>query len=126
MKMAYVQADAIASCRQSGEPSEWQGREDSCRGSQKVDVSDADEIGSQGQRTADDSQGREIARRQAGLCDGTKHRRFGCWWKSEPDVGRVADGVAARVDRLRCIGNGQVPAVVRLAWEILTKEGREE
>ncbi len=38
------------------------------------------------------------------------------WWATEPDVGRVANGVAARVDRLRCIGNGQVPAVVPLAW----------
>ena len=41
------------------------------------------------------------------------------WWKFEPDVGRVAHGVAARVDRLRCIGNGQVPAVAALAWETL-------
>jgi len=40
----------------------------------------------------------------------------GCWWEHEPGVGRVADGVAARVDRLACLGNGQVPAVVRLAW----------
>ena len=41
------------------------------------------------------------------------------WWATEPDVGRVAHGVAARVDRLRCIGNGQVPAVAQLAWETL-------
>ena len=41
------------------------------------------------------------------------------WWATEPDVGRVAHGVAARVDRLRCIGNGQVPAVAALAWETL-------
>jgi hypothetical protein len=41
------------------------------------------------------------------------------WWATEPDVGRVANGVANRVDRLRCVGNGQVPAVVRIAWEIL-------
>jgi hypothetical protein len=27
--------------------------------------------------------------------------------------------VAARMDRLKCIGNGQVPAVAKLAWEIL-------
>ncbi len=40
---------------------------------------------------------------------------------SEPKLGRVADGVAHRVDRLRCIGNGQVPAVVRLAWETLNQ-----
>jgi len=42
------------------------------------------------------------------------------WWESEPDVGRVAHGVAARVDRLRCLGNGQVPAVVRLAHRIIS------
>ena len=41
------------------------------------------------------------------------------WWATEPDVGRVAHGVAARVDRLRCIGNGQVPAVAQLAWKTL-------
>lgn len=35
----------------------------------------------------------------------------------EPGLGRVANGVANRVDRLRAIGNGQVPSVVRLAWE---------
>ena len=38
------------------------------------------------------------------------------WWATEPNVGRVAHGVACRVDRLRCIGNGQVPAVAQLAW----------
>ena len=43
----------------------------------------------------------------------------GGWWGAEPDVGRVAHGVAARVDRLRCIGNGQVPRVVQRAWEEL-------
>ena len=51
----------------------------------------------------------------------TKHKAIECggWWESEPDVGRVAHGVAARVDRLRCIGNGQVPAVAALAWHTL-------
>jgi DNA (cytosine-5)-methyltransferase 1 len=42
------------------------------------------------------------------------------WWATEPDVGRVAHGVAARVDRLRCIGNGQVPGVAAMAWRILS------
>ena len=40
-------------------------------------------------------------------------------WPVEPDVGRVANGVAFRVDRLKAIGNGQVPAVVRAAWKTL-------
>jgi DNA (cytosine-5)-methyltransferase 1 len=44
----------------------------------------------------------------------------GGWWESEPDVGRVADGVAFRVDRLRALGNGQVPGVAALAWRMLS------
>jgi DNA (cytosine-5)-methyltransferase 1 len=42
------------------------------------------------------------------------------WWAVEPNVGRVADGVAARVDRLKAIGNGQVSEVARRAWESLS------
>jgi DNA (cytosine-5)-methyltransferase 1 len=41
-------------------------------------------------------------------------------WPPEPELGRVtSDGVAHRVDRLKAIGNGQVPLVVAQAWEIL-------
>ena len=43
-------------------------------------------------------------------------------WPAEPDVGRVAHGVAARVDRLKAIGNGQVPRVAATAWRILNDE----
>jgi DNA (cytosine-5)-methyltransferase 1 len=42
------------------------------------------------------------------------------WWDAEPDVGRVAHGVACRVDRLKAIGNGQVSAVAATAWSILS------
>jgi DNA (cytosine-5)-methyltransferase 1 len=33
-------------------------------------------------------------------------------WVSEPNVGRVAHGVPARVDRLKCLGNAVVPQQV--------------
>jgi DNA (cytosine-5)-methyltransferase 1 len=33
------------------------------------------------------------------------------WWAVEPDVGRVAHGVPARVDRLRGLGNAVVPQI---------------
>lgn len=38
------------------------------------------------------------------------------WWKTEPGLGRVADGVANRVDRIKAIGNGQVPIVAARAF----------
>ena len=41
------------------------------------------------------------------------------WWAIEPNVGRVSYGVAARVDRLKAIGNGQVPLCAATAWELL-------
>jgi len=41
-------------------------------------------------------------------------------WNIEPKLGRVAHGVADRVDRLKALGNGQVPAVACLAWQMLT------
>lgn len=40
-------------------------------------------------------------------------------WPTEPDVGRVADGVAYRVDRLKALGNGQVPRVAAAAFQQL-------
>jgi DNA (cytosine-5)-methyltransferase 1 len=46
-------------------------------------------------------------------------RPYNSWWDVEPDMGRVANGVAARVDRLKAIGNGQVPAVAATAWRLL-------
>lgn len=43
----------------------------------------------------------------------------GEWWSAEPDVGRVVHGVAARVDRIKALGNGQVPAVAATAFRVL-------
>ena len=41
-------------------------------------------------------------------------------WDAEPNVGRVANGVAYRVDRLKALGNGQVPIVAAAAFRILS------
>ena len=43
------------------------------------------------------------------------------WWETEPNVGRVVDGLASHVDRLKAIGNGQVPLCAAEAWRLLTK-----
>ena len=41
------------------------------------------------------------------------------WWGVEPGLGRVADGVANRVDRLKATGNGQVSIVAVNAYQTL-------
>lgn len=33
------------------------------------------------------------------------------WWAAEPDVGRVADGIPSRLDRLKSLGNAVVPQI---------------
>jgi DNA (cytosine-5)-methyltransferase 1 len=48
-----------------------------------------------------------------------EQRRTQYDWPSEPNMGRVANGVAARVDRLKAIGNGQVSRVASIAWKLL-------
>lgn len=40
-------------------------------------------------------------------------------WQDQPGPTPVADELAFWVDELACTGNGQVPAVVRLAWHTL-------
>ena len=42
--------------------------------------------------------------------------------KKQGTIPRVATGIPNRVDRLKALGNGQVPLCVKVAWEILIKE----
>ena len=42
-------------------------------------------------------------------------------WLVEPNVGRVANGVANRMDRIKALGNGQVPLCAATAWRILSE-----
>ena len=86
--------------------SSWQGTAEPANDGEKKLMADSDRVRC--------DQGRESlakARRNGVVGD--------AWWEVEPDVGRVADGVAFRVDRLRALGNGQVPIVAALAWEVL-------
>lgn len=43
--------------------------------------------------------------------------KFGDWWEFEPELGRMANGIPNRVDRLKSLGNAIVPQV---AYEIFT------
>ena len=43
-------------------------------------------------------------------------------WSAEPDVGRVAHGIPARVDRLKCLGNAVVPQQAYQIFRALKEE----
>jgi DNA (cytosine-5)-methyltransferase 1 len=54
-------------------------------------------------------------------CTGYDKKKIGSSWRnsqwdSEPDVGRVANGVPSRVDRLKCLGNSIVPQIAELIF----------
>jgi DNA (cytosine-5)-methyltransferase 1 len=70
-------------------------------------MADADRAGSQGQRP------------EHGLRLGCAAAQTGGggWWGVEPDVGRVADGIPHRVDRLRALGNALVPQIAQWIGE---------
>ena len=42
-------------------------------------------------------------------------------WAGESRISLVAHGMANRMERIRTTGNGQVPAVAALAWQILSR-----
>jgi DNA (cytosine-5)-methyltransferase 1 len=83
----------------------------------------------QGLRIADDGRfantGNETSRHVA---DAPSHKGrefngdsqgYGDIWATEPNVGRVADGVPKRVDRLRGLGNAVVPQVAEFVGRIV-------
>jgi DNA (cytosine-5)-methyltransferase 1 len=43
------------------------------------------------------------------------------YWLYESGFPRVVDGVAARMDRFKAIGNGQVPLCAATAWKLLSE-----
>lgn len=44
------------------------------------------------------------------------------WWATEPGVGRMASGIPARVDRLKCLGNAVVPQQAYPIFRALREE----
>ena len=68
-----------------------------------------------------EAQGLRIYNARGNECYG-----FHDWWQTEPDVGRVANGMACRVDRLKATGNGQVPAVAAVMIVVLLRRMLEK
>jgi len=77
---------------------------------------------------SDTRPGRNQGRGRAVSAGGSGIARGRTWgWQSEPDVGRVAHGVPARVDRLHGLGNAVVPQIPEIIGRaILTAQAECE
>ena len=114
-----------------------------------ADVADTDGSGLQGRKQpetpdAAEDAGEQPSRAPAGECSEAVYdaMRSGCagdarWgqsqeladgrcWAAEPDVGRVAHGIPARVDRLKCLGNAVVPQQAYPIFKALAEELQRE
>jgi len=63
-----------------------------------------------------------------GFDHGQRQGEFGGsgWWELEPNVGRVAPRVPRRVDRLKALGNAQVPLAMAVAFHKLFERYLEQ
>lgn len=96
------------------------------------DLSDAEGIGQQGDRTDGEPErgARSGAEKPEGLravCDAVPRRREGNkrdgrLWAAEPGVGRVVDGLPCRVERIRALGNVVVPQQAYPVFRALAEE----
>jgi len=52
-----------------------------------------------------------------------KDPSYSCWWATEPNVGRVANGIPNRMDRLKQLGNAVVPQIPELIGRAICQAG---
>ena len=86
-----------------------------CSGDSGEDVADSDN-----RRTKVPFTGRQSSKQMLGG-KGKKRGIITGKWATEPGVGRVVDGCANRVDRIRALGNAVVPQTAAKAWITLNK-----
>ena len=99
-------ADSSSTGGRAGEESASEGEEVAHRSTQTIP--DSESIRIQGLRTSGKQKPDTHGQERLLMCESK-----GPWesfWDAEPAVGRVANGVADRVHRLKMLGNGQVPA----------------
>ena len=77
----------------------------------------------QGLRSGREQEPHAHERQELPMCESQRPRP--AYWEAEPCVGRVADGVPNRVDRIRGLGNAVVPQLIQAIGELVIKADRE-
>ena len=99
----------------SGQPVVWSEAE-GCSGNSGENVADSNSRGGKvsikRQLTSESLSGSQSEERRTGQTS----------WPPEPGLGRVVDGCADRVDRIRLLGNGIVPQTAAKAWITLQQK----
>ena len=77
-----------------------------------------------GESSDTNSQGLQGRRSEQQLRENETERptSWDSWWESEPSVGRVANGIPHRVDRLKGLGNSLVPAIPFIIGQSILEE----
>lgn len=66
------------------------------------------------------SEGPEGQRQEpSGVKQELRNASLDSWWATEPNMGRVVNGLPHRVDRIKCLGNAVVPLCAKEAFKEL-------
>jgi DNA (cytosine-5)-methyltransferase 1 len=120
------ESDILANSDSERQPgwSETNGRQarSSVEGSDEPNLANAISEGSQGRLHRRQDKKRQSELRYAGCGSSARQQQGQEIWNFEPGLGRVVDGCADRVDRLRLLGNGVVPQTAAEAWQVLEQQ----
>ena len=117
---AKGECGGVAGVQAKGSDNSSEATEPSTRGEARS-MAHPDSFSLQGVRSNEHQEGRQRQEEKpTGLCSGTEI------WNLEPNVGRVAHGIADRVDRIRLLGNGVVPQTAAKAWIVLNEQIEED
>ena len=103
-----------------GQPGASQARHNAGRGGEEL--ADAIRTRSQGWLHRRQDEERQSELRYSGRGGSAYQQQGQEIWDFEPRLGRVVDGCADRVDRLRLLGNGVVPQTAAQAWMVLERD----
>jgi DNA (cytosine-5)-methyltransferase 1 len=85
--------------------------------SRRKDVADPEGIGVQGRRPRREQKSQPHGQERLSVCQGERPRE--AHWETEPNVGRVVDGIPNRTHRIKALGNSVVPQVAKQIGEMI-------